>query len=61
MTADESRIDAALRKQHRTHAEQDQALTMFRLAHRQPLDVRSDRLERVADILVGERAGGSFS
>lgn len=52
MTADEQRIDAALAKQNRTHAERDLALTRFRFAHLRP-DQRSGHLERVADLLTG--------
>jgi hypothetical protein len=54
LTADEQKVDSALRIQHRTHADQDAALTLFRLAHRASSDVRSERLERVADLLVGK-------
>lgn len=57
MTAEESRVDLVMRKQHRTHAEQDAALTLFRLAHLSCLDVRSERLESVANLLLGERRG----
>jgi hypothetical protein len=49
LTADESRIDLALRKQYRKHADQDRALTLFRMARK-----TSDQsmLERVADLLL---------
>ncbi|WP_158543214.1 hypothetical protein [Dyella psychrodurans] len=53
MTADEERIDVALRKQHRSHASQDEALTRFRMAQRFT-NMRTAQLERVADLLVGE-------
>ena len=53
LTADEERIDSALRKQHRTHADQDRALTLYRAALRFN-DERS--FERVADLMLGERA-----
>lgn len=55
LTAEESRVDLAMRKLHRTHAAQDAALTLFRLAYRARSDVRSQRLESVADLLLGER------
>lgn len=55
LTADEQRVDSAMRKQHRTHAAQDEALILFRLARRDRLDVRSERLERVADLLLETR------
>ncbi len=51
MTADESRLDLAMRKQCRTHAEQDAALSAFRLAHLQPSS-RPKLLERAADLLL---------
>lgn len=56
LTADEQRIDDALRSQHRSHADQDRALTLFRMAHRGPRDARVLRLERVADLLVEKKA-----
>jgi len=52
MTADEQRIDAALAKLNRTHAERDLALTRFRFALLRR-DVRPVELERVADLLTG--------
>lgn len=55
LTADEDRIDSALRKQHRTHAEQDEALTRYRLALVMRRDV-SRNCERVADLLLGQGA-----
>ena len=53
LTAEEDRVDRAMRSQHRSHAEQDRALTEFRLARLRSSD-RSDRLTRVADLLLGE-------
>ena len=53
LTADESVIDLALRKQHRSHADQDRALSEYRLALRF-VEERPQRLERVADLLLGE-------
>lgn len=53
LTADEQRIDSAMRAQHRTHQEQDAALTMYRMARRAEQGVRSERFERVADLLTG--------
>lgn len=53
LTADENAIDQALRKQHRSHADQDRALSEYRLALRFTKE-RAGRLERVADLLLGE-------
>lgn len=53
LTADEQRVDFAMRNQHRTHAEQDLALTMYRMAQRAQQGVREERLERVATLLTG--------
>jgi hypothetical protein len=53
LTADEERIDAALRKQHRTHAQQDEALTRYRLAVVLDRDPTAN-LGRVADLILGE-------
>lgn len=53
LTPDENAIDLALRKQHRSHADQDRALSEYRLAVRFRKD-RPQRLERVADLLLGE-------
>jgi len=53
LSADENAIDLALRKQHRSHADQDRALSEYRLAVRSGRD-RSLRLERVANLLLGE-------
>jgi hypothetical protein len=55
LTADEERIDSALRKQHRTHAQQDEALTRYRLAVVLNRD-HAFNVERVADLMLGERA-----
>lgn len=56
LTAGENRIDQAMRRQHRTHAAQDEALTLYRLAvQTQSIVKRSAYLERCADRLV-ERA-----
>lgn len=52
LTADEQRIDDALRAQHRSHVDQDKALTLFRMARRGTQETRAERLERVADLLV---------
>jgi hypothetical protein len=56
LTADEQRIDAALAKGHRSHAECDKALTAYRYALRTPAH-RARELERVADMLLGEGTG----
>lgn len=56
LTADEQRIDELLRSQHRSHVDQDKALTLFRMAHRGTREVRAQRLERVADYLVEKQA-----
>lgn len=57
LTRDENAIDLAMRKQHRTHAAQDQALTQYRLAVRlKSTPERAERLERVADLLCESRA-----
>lgn len=53
LTAEEQRVDTAMRTQGRTHAEQDAALTMYRMAQRAEQGVRAERLERVADLLTG--------
>lgn len=53
LSVDESRIDAAMREQRRSHAEQDAALQIYRMARKAEQGVRSERLERVADLLVG--------
>lgn len=53
LTPDECDIDLALRKQHRSHADQDRALSEYRLAVRFAKE-RPQRLERVADLLLGE-------
>lgn len=55
LTADEQRVDEVMRKQHRSHAEQDAALSCYRLAQRQPSN-RSALLERTADFLLGGSA-----
>jgi hypothetical protein len=34
LTAEEQRIDLAMRKEHRSHAQQDAALSSYRLAQR---------------------------
>lgn len=51
LTADEQRIDLALSKQCRSHAERDLALTRFRMALR-ARHQRSHQLEQVADLLL---------
>jgi hypothetical protein len=51
LTADEQRIDVVMRKAHRTHADQDAALSLFRLAQLQR-DKREVLLERTADLLL---------
>jgi len=53
LSAEEERVDLAMRKQRRTHAEQDRALTEFRFARLRAAE-RSERLARVADLLLGE-------
>lgn len=55
LSAEEQRIDAALAQCHRSHAERDQALTVFRYALCTSAH-RERELERVADYLVGEPA-----
>lgn len=56
LTAEENAVDLAMRRQHRTHAAQDKALTLFRLAVRtKPAPQRAERLERVADLLLSRR------
>lgn len=57
LTADEQRIDSVLRDRHRSHADQDKALTLFRLAQRESSD-RPKLLERTADILLGSTVDG---
>ncbi|GGY20825.1 hypothetical protein GCM10008098_11850 [Rhodanobacter panaciterrae] len=52
MTAEEQRIDQAMRKEHRSHAQQDAALSAFRLAHLRS-DKRESMLERTADLMLG--------
>jgi len=54
-TAEEQRIDQAMRKQHRSHAQQDAALSTFRLAQLQR-DKREALLERTADLLLNRSA-----
>lgn len=51
LNADEQRIDSAMRLQHRNYAQQDEALTLFRVARLKEC-VRSAMLERCADLLV---------
>jgi hypothetical protein len=53
LTADEERIDSALRLQHRSHADQDTALQLYRIAQRSDA-FRTHHLTRVADLLLGE-------
>jgi hypothetical protein len=53
LTADEQRVDFAMRNQHRTHVDQDLALTMYRMAQRAQQGVREERLERFATLLTG--------
>jgi len=53
MTADEQRIDAAMRDQHRSHAQRDLALMSYRYALLHAPS-RERELERVADILLGD-------
>lgn len=53
LTLEEERIDLAMRKQHRTHQEQDLALTMYRIAQRAQRAVRAQSLEDVATLLTG--------
>jgi hypothetical protein len=54
LTADEERVDLVLRRQHRSHAVQDEALTRYRMAKRYTNgDVRSRHLERCADLMLG--------
>lgn len=55
LTLEEERIDVAMRKQHRTHLDQDLALTMYRMAQRAQQAVRAERLEDVATLLTGVR------
>lgn len=52
LTAEEQRIDQAMRKEHRSHAQQDAALSAYRLAHRFA-DQRERMLERTADLMLG--------
>ena len=53
MNAEEQRVDSVMREQHRSHAEQDAALTLYRMAQRAERGVRSERLDRVASLLTG--------
>ncbi|MET4567810.1 hypothetical protein [Rhodanobacter soli] len=55
MTAEEQRIDQAMRKEHRSHAQQDAALSAFRLAQLVAAQ-RAPMLERAADLMLGARA-----
>ena len=52
LTAEEQRVDQAMRKQNRFHAQQDAALSCYRLAQRQP-ENRPALLERTADLMLG--------
>jgi hypothetical protein len=52
LTAEEQRIDQAMRKEHRSHAQQDAALSAYRLAHCFT-DQRERMLERTADLMLG--------
>lgn len=52
MTSEEQRIDQAMRKEHRSHAQQDAALSAFRLAQLRA-DQRESMLERTADLMLG--------
>jgi hypothetical protein len=51
LTADENRIDEVMRKQHRSHAQQDGALSAFRLAQLKR-EQRELLLERTADFIL---------
>lgn len=53
LTADEERVDVVLRKKHRSHADQDEALTRYRMAQRGGCD-RAVHVERVADLMLAE-------
>ena len=53
LSSEEQRVDSAMRNQHRSDAERDAALTLYRMAQRASAGVRSERLERVADLLTG--------
>lgn len=55
LTTEENRVDIAMRKQHRSHAQQDAALSAFRLAHLRS-DQRESMLERTADLMLGHGA-----
>lgn len=54
MTAEELRVDAAMRRQSRTHEQQDKALTLYRVALMRR-DARAVLLERTADLILGEK------
>lgn len=53
LTAEEQRVDAAMRGMHRSDAQRDMALTCYRLAQRSTRD-RVRLLERTADLILGE-------
>jgi hypothetical protein len=52
LNSQEAAIDAVMRRERRTDSRCDSALNLFRLAVRFPAG-RSDRLERVADEMLG--------
>lgn len=57
LNAEEQRVDAAMRNQHRTHAECDEALQWYRLScAAASRALATERLEKVADLLTGMQA-----
>lgn len=55
LTAEEQRIDSAIRARGGSHTHQDEALTRYRLGQRRSNDVtRHENLSRVADLMLGE-------
>lgn len=55
LTAHENQIDLALRKEHRTHAEQDKALVLFRMSLLSHGVERNRLLEQTASHILQER------
>lgn len=55
LTAEEQRIDAAIRARGGSHANQDEALTRYRLAQRAVSNAtRYENLSSVANLVLGE-------
>lgn len=54
LNSEENAIDLALRKQYHTHAAQDEALILYRLAvQRQRVELRAPAADRLVDLMTG--------